>query len=204
VEHDQLDEVARHARVVQGRVDPDQLVVVQVHAHLDRPPPPARTTAAPPDPRLQAPVEVLRIEPREDLAEIVDAPALGDVLLRPLRYDADQVAVVPDVVVDRAPVRASVPSSEPRQRPHHVVVRRREHVMQPEAHAALQALERHHGPGVVGQVHVHRLAEQASDALGEERCGGLWLRPCREGCGTVSRTGREEGELRRFHARLPL
>src|SRR5947209_5690999 len=58
VEHDQLDEVARHARVVQGRVDPDQLVVVQVHAHLDRPPPPTGATAAPPDARLQAAVKV--------------------------------------------------------------------------------------------------------------------------------------------------
>src|ERR1700682_450629 len=48
VEADHLDEVARHALVVEGGVEADDLVVVEVHAHLDgalaprdRAPPPA-------------------------------------------------------------------------------------------------------------------------------------------------------------------
>src|SRR5882762_2848979 len=49
VEHDQLDEVARHARIVERGVDADQLLVVQVHAHLDRPrrPQPMRASRQP-------------------------------------------------------------------------------------------------------------------------------------------------------------
>src|SRR4029077_5366721 len=96
VEHDQLDEVAGHPFVVERGVYPDQLLVVQVHAHLDRSPSPPRAPAAPPDPRYQPAVEVVRVEVREDLAQVVDPAPLGQVMLWPLRDRADQVPVPAD------------------------------------------------------------------------------------------------------------
>ena len=79
---------------------------------------------------------MLAVQAGEDLAEIVDAAALAERLLRAFGSRANEVAVPADVFVDGPPVRAAVATREAGQRADQVVVCGREHVMQAEPHPA--------------------------------------------------------------------
>jgi len=74
--------------------------------------------------------------------------------------------LIADVLVDGAAVRAPVASRETGERPHHRLVGPREHVMQPEAQAALHTAVADHRPGIVGELHLDPLAQERR----EPRC----------------------------------
>src|SRR5437763_15870516 len=69
VEHDHLHEVAGDAQVVERRMDPDHLLVVEVDAHLDRAASPAGAAPAPSDARLHGPGELARVQAGVDRRE---------------------------------------------------------------------------------------------------------------------------------------
>src|SRR6266446_10888091 len=150
VEHDHLHEIARHPRVVERRVDPDHLLVVEVHAHLDRALAAARAAPAPADARADRAVEMARVQTGVDLRQVVYAPARRERRLRPRRERPDELPVLANVLVDGAAVSAPVATRETGERPHHRLVGPREHVMEPETQTTLHAPVADHGPGVVG------------------------------------------------------
>src|ERR1700730_4553211 len=75
VEYDHLHEVAGDPPVIEGGMDADELLVMEVHAHLDRAAPAGRAPPAPPDPGAHGAIEVARVQVGVDVAQIVRAVA---------------------------------------------------------------------------------------------------------------------------------
>src|SRR5438067_264775 len=198
VEDDQLHEVAGHLLVVERGMDADELLLVEVDAHLHRAAPSEGRPPAPSDARVDLAAELLGVEAGEDRRQVVHAAALLEGGQRAVAGRADEVAVIADVCVDGAAVGAAVAAGEPGQRADHVLVCDGEHVVQSEAHAPLQALVRNHGPGVVGELYLDRLPHQPGELVGEDRArvrGGSGLRR-----GGLSGPAGEQLELQLLHA----
>src|SRR4051812_13779602 len=115
VKHDQLDEMARHLLVVERGMDADELLLVQVDAHLHRAAPAERRAPAPADPGVDLAVELLRVEASEDHGQIVDAAALLEQRRRPIAGSPDEIAVGADVGVDGGAMRAAGGGPGPRE-----------------------------------------------------------------------------------------
>src|SRR3984893_3542620 len=116
VEYDHLHEVAGDPPVIGGGRDADDLLVMEVHAHLDRAAPAGRAPPAPPDPGAHGAIEVARVQDGVDVAQIVHAAARGQRSLWPRRRRFDQLAVLADVLVDGAAVGAPVAAGEGSER----------------------------------------------------------------------------------------
>src|SRR5260370_416974 len=71
VEDDHLDEVARHALVIEGGMNADDLVVVEVHAHLDGALAPRDRAPPPADARAHLAAEVARVQLGVDVRQVV-------------------------------------------------------------------------------------------------------------------------------------
>ena len=188
-------------------MDPDHLLVVEVDAHLDRALAAARAAPSPADARADRAVEVARVQAGVDLRQVVYAPARRERRLRPRRERPDELPVLANVLVDGAAVSAPVATRETGERPHHRLVRPREHVMEPETQTTLHAPVADHRPGVIGQLHLDRLAQQRSKprcedearAVGHDmdaRRTGLWIELDGDArLGPRSELAGEEGEL---------